>query len=321
MIIEWTRLSDLTGNTTYAELAQKGESYLLNPTCALGINCQPFPGLVGTNVNISNGVFLDGDGGWNGGDDSFYEYLIKFYIYDSDRFSTYRDHWILAAESTLANLNSNPSSREDLTFIAGYEGTNLTYEFSHLGCFAGGNFILGGLVLDNSAYTDFGLAVTAGCHDTYISTATGIGPELFSWVVGDNTSVVPANQSAFYAEHGFYITDSDYVLRPEVMESYYYAYRSTLDPKYQDWAWEAFVAITSTTRVGSGYSEISDVNTVGGGTFYNFQDSFLFAEVLKYAYLIFADDGVIEEVQVQQGNQEWVFNTEAHPVRVQGPGV
>lgn len=31
LVLEWTHLSDLTGNDTYGALAQKGESYLLNP--------------------------------------------------------------------------------------------------------------------------------------------------------------------------------------------------------------------------------------------------------------------------------------------------
>lgn len=78
------------------------------------------------------------------------------------------------------------------------------------------------------------------------------------------------------------------MLRPEVMESYYYAYRVTKDEKYREWAWDAFVAINATTRAGSGYSEIQDVNAAGGGGFLDNQDSFFLAEVLKYAYLIFA---------------------------------
>ena len=57
---------------------------------------------------------------------------------------------------------------------------------------------------------------------------------------------------------------------------------------YQDWAWDAFVAINATTRVGNGFSEISDVNAVNGGSFGNLQESFLFAEVMKYSYLIHA---------------------------------
>lgn len=74
LVLEWTRLSDLTGNDTYAQLTQKAESYLLNPQPAYN---EPWDGLVGTNVALENGSFVDASGGWNGGDDSFYEYLIK----------------------------------------------------------------------------------------------------------------------------------------------------------------------------------------------------------------------------------------------------
>jgi len=127
---------------------------------------------------------------------------------------------------------------------------------------------------------------------------------------------VPANQTAFYDRAGFYITNSQYILRPEVLESFYYAYRATGNKKYQDYSWNGFQAIAKTTRVGSGFSEITDVNAVDGGSFTNFQDSFLFAEVLKYAYLIHAPD---EEWQVNyEGKNEWVFNTEAHPFKVAG---
>ena len=107
---------------------------------------------------------------------------------------------------------------------------------------------------------------------------------------------------------------------------------------YQDWAWEAFVAINATTRVGQGFSEINDVNVAGGGGFTNIQESFLFAEVLKYSYLIHApvsmiqdsddsntgltsrQDSVIQTASKDKTNQ-FVFNTEAHPLRVVGPPV
>jgi len=105
LVLEWTRLSDLTGDEIYGQLAQRGESYLLNPKPA---SSEPFPGLVGTNIDLTTGQFVDAAGGWNGGDDSFYEYLIKvrlydrlhttrhvltlpqMYVYDSERFCNYR---------------------------------------------------------------------------------------------------------------------------------------------------------------------------------------------------------------------------------------
>lgn len=104
LCLEWQHLSDLTGDPSYGDMVQKAETYLLNP---LPESNEPFPGLIGTNVNISNGVFLDATGGWNGGDDSFYEYLIKMYVYDSSRYSNYSDRWIMAADSTIKHLTSN----------------------------------------------------------------------------------------------------------------------------------------------------------------------------------------------------------------------
>ena len=128
LVLEWTHLSDLTGNKTYANLTQKGESYLLAPKPA---SSEPWPGLVGTNVNLNTGLFQDAFGGWVGGDDSFYEYLIKMYVYDSTRFSSYKDRWVLAADSTIAHLASHPSTRPDLTFVAEFDGTELIYQSEH----------------------------------------------------------------------------------------------------------------------------------------------------------------------------------------------
>ena len=164
-----------------------------------------------------------------------------------------------------------------------------------MACFNGGNFILGGLTLNQPDYTKFGLALVDGCHETYSATLTGIGPEIFAWqdaqrpLNATNNPPAPPNQAAFYNSAGFWISNGNYVLRPEVIESYYYAYRATGDTKYQDWAWDAFVAINETCRAGSGYSSIRDVNKPGGGGFHDFQESFWFAEVLKYSYLIHAE--------------------------------
>lgn len=106
----------------------------------------------------------------------------------------------------------------------------------------------------------------------------------------------------------------DYILRPEVIESYYHAYVNTGEQKYRDWAWEAFLAINATTRTESGFSSIRDVTQASGGDKDDVQESFWFAEVLKYLFLIFSDDTT---VGFKKGvSQSWVFNTEAHPFKV-----
>jgi mannosyl-oligosaccharide alpha-1,2-mannosidase len=77
---------------------------------------------------------------------------------------------------------------------------------------------------------------------------------------------------------------------------------------YQDRAWEAFRHITDATRAPFGYSAIRDVMKAGEYEQRNEQESFWLAETLKYLYLIFDDP---ERISLD----DWVFNTEAHPLK------
>ncbi|PGH35355.1 mannosyl-oligosaccharide alpha-1,2-mannosidase [[Emmonsia] crescens] len=308
LILEWMRLSDLTGEREYGELAARAESYLLDPKPQEG---EPFPGLIGSNINITTGHFVNADVSWGGGADSFYEYLIKMFVYDESRFELYRDRWILAIESSIEHLKFTISSgRDEYTYLAGFRNGELDFASQHLTCFNGGNFLLGGQVLGRQDLIDFGLDLVKGCYHSYRSTATGIGPEAFSW----DPKKVPEDQRKFFEKNGFYITSRHYNLRPEVIESYYYAYRMTGDTMYQEWVWEAFEAVSKLCRTESGFTSIGDVNDPTGGKKLDFQESFFFAEVLKYAYLTFAPEA---DWQIaSEGKNKWVYSTEAHPFKV-----
>lgn len=59
--------------------------------------------------------------------------------------------------------------------------------------------------------------------------------------------------------------------------------------QYADWVWNAFKAINATCRTDSGFAAVSNVNATGGGSKYDNQESFLYAEVMKYSYLTFAE--------------------------------
>ncbi|KAL3485520.1 glycoside hydrolase [Aspergillus germanicus] len=307
LVMEWTRLSDLTGDDEYARISQKAQEYLLHPSPE---EYQPFPGLLGHTINITTGEFADGHVSWGGGHDSYYEYLIKMFVYDPERFSFYRDRWVAAAESSMRYLASHPSPRQDLVYLANYNDHQYSFVSGHLTCFDGGNFLLGGTVLGRQDFTDFGLQLVESCHETYSATTTGIGPESFSW----DPSRVPGSQRVFYEQHGFYITQGSYNLRPEVVESFYYAWRVTGNEEYREWVWSAFTSLNKYCRTGSGFAGLTDVNAANGGNQVDNQESFIFAEVLKYMYLTFAPE---DEWQVQRGSKNtWVFNTEAHPIKV-----
>ena len=302
LVLEWQRLSDLTGDAEYGTLATIGESHILHPKPSYN---EPWPGLLGTRMNLTTGLFVDADGGWAGRDDSGYEYMIKMYAYNTEKNRIYKDRWLLAADSSMKYLASQSPTQHNATWLARYNNHTLASTSDHLACFAGGNFILGGMVTNNRTLQDFGLLLTDSCYRTYTATATGIGPEMFSW----SSSTVPQDQAAFFQQHGFHVLDKSYDLRPEVLESIYYAYRLTTDEKYQDMAWDAFVAINSTARSNYGYSAITDVTIPGGGQKSDMQESFLFAELMKYAYIIHTPDSTY---QVNSGGKtNFVLNTEA----------
>ncbi|RDA92386.1 hypothetical protein CP533_4718 [Ophiocordyceps camponoti-saundersi (nom. inval.)] len=313
LILEWTRLSDLTGNATYARLAQRAQANLLRPR---GIT-EPWPGLVGNSLSVTNGNFLNSDGGWSGGTDSFYEYLIKMYQYDSSAYGVYKDRWVLAARSTMQHLASHPTTRPDLTYLQQYSGKSLTPLSTHLASFAGGNFILGGVILGMDEFTNFGLQLAESYFNNYRQTPAGIGPEVFQWATMESgASRPPQQQQRFYDKSGFWTTEGSYILRPETVESIYYAYRYTGDKKWQDMAWQAFNSIVKQCRTGSGFAQLNDVMQPNGGGYIDQMQSFFLAETLKYLYLIFAPDSDVQLSLHDGDKSKFVFNTEAHPLRI-----
>lgn len=137
--------------------------------------------------------------------------------------------------------------------------------------------------------------MTSTCHQSYNRSATKLGPESFRF---DNKRE---------AEADWY--DAHYILRPEVVESYFILWRTTHDPKYRQWGWEAVQALETYCRIPSGgYSGLKNVYDPNS-THDDVQQSFFMAETLKYLYLLFSDDRLI-------ALDQWVFNTEAHPLPI-----
>jgi mannosyl-oligosaccharide alpha-1,2-mannosidase len=126
----------------------------MNPTPK---DLEQYAGLVPIKINAVSGSFLKDMVTWGSSGDSFYEYLLKMYVYDPKSYEEYRGRWIQAADSTIKYLASSPRTVPNIAFIGKYEATGFIPESGHLECFAGGNFILGGTVLGETKYTDFGL--------------------------------------------------------------------------------------------------------------------------------------------------------------------
>ncbi|KAK4494949.1 hypothetical protein PRZ48_014305 [Zasmidium cellare] len=316
LILEWQHLSDLSGDPSYGELASRAEQYFFNAQ-------EVWPGLTGGQYSVNTGAVTDQTGGWIGGSDSAYEYLIKMFVYDPSKYSQYRDRWISAADSTIAYLISSPSSRPDLRMAGAYSGQQVINYTEQLACFIGGNFLLASTVLSNTQYRDYGLSFSEFCANGYRYTASGIGPLLYSW----NTTLLSnpnvTSQTNYYNSAGYFIPDPDTFnggQSPEAVESWYYAYQTTGNQYWRDVAWAYTVAQNNSLVVGSGFSDCVNVLEENGGGFSpegNLMDSFMLAEVLKYQYLIQTPKRGPWHVQEGSGKKnEFVYNTEAHPFRV-----
>src|ERR1043166_3092269 len=101
------------------------------------------------------------------------------------------------------------------------------------------------------------------------------------------------------------IKSPGYPLRPEIVESTYYLYHFTHDPKYLrmgETMWRDFVKYC---RNDVGYAALKSVITKEKA---DSMQSFVFAETFKYFYLLFVPARTLDFDKV-------IFNTEAHPMR------
>ena len=90
-------------------------------------------------------------------------------------------------------------------------------------------FALGGNEIhDNQSKKNFeiGSELANTCHESYVRTPTGLGPESFRF--SEEMEAKALKSSEKY-----------YILRPEVIEGWFYMWRLTHDAKYREWAWAA----------------------------------------------------------------------------------
>ncbi|KAJ7560768.1 hypothetical protein O6H91_04G145000 [Diphasiastrum complanatum] len=226
--------------------------------------------------------------------DSFYEYLLKVWIMGNktEAVKHYRQMWEQSMEGMTSLIRkSTPSS---FTYIAERSGTNYyTDKMDELACFAPGMLALGSddANSDNAKkYLNLAKELARTCYHFYQSTSSKLASENYYFREGEDMTVgTPYN-----------------ILRPETVESLMYLWRKTGDQIYREWGWDIFQAFEAKSRTESGYVGLRDVRS---GEKDDMMQSFFLAETMKYLYLLFSPSSVIPL-------DEWVFNTEAHPLRI-----
>ncbi|XP_060525128.1 mannosyl-oligosaccharide 1,2-alpha-mannosidase IA isoform X1 [Cylas formicarius] len=230
--------------------------------------------------------------------DSFYEYLLKVWLQTNKEDVEAREMFDDAIQAVFKHMLFK--STGGLTYFGELKFERVEHKMDHLACFAGGLLGLASKSLANelsTRYMEVAKQLTHTCHESYDRSYTKLGPESFRFTEGAEAKALKSGEKY-------------YILRPEVIESYFYMYRLTKDEKYREWAWEAVQAIEKYCRVPGGYTGLKNVYSEEPIQD-DVQQSFFLAETLKYLYLIFSDDSLISL-------DEWVFNTEAHPFPVKG---
>jgi mannosyl-oligosaccharide alpha-1,2-mannosidase len=225
-----------------------------------------------------------------GSADSSYEYYMKTFQLLKGGDSRYIELYENMVKAAKQHLVFKPwvANNKDILFV-GNKKINVNKvielnEMSHLTCFAGGMFALGGKLLDRAEDVELGKKITEGCVWAYNSTRTGIMPERFNVrrcpadspdCVFDMTTVFDYDEihppapnrphTTFIDEEGggqrwgvskmydmprsFLTGDPRYLLRPEAIESVFYMYRITGDQTWQEKGWTMFENILRATEV------------------------------------------------------------------------
>ncbi|KAH6632161.1 glycoside hydrolase [Chaetomium tenue] len=337
--MEFTRLSMLTGDPKWFDLAQR-----ITDDMAAQQDSTAVPGLWPLKVNGQKRIFNSGPDFTLGAmADSAYEYLPKMSAMMGGQLPMYQTMYEKAMDAATKHNLFRPMTptNEDILIAGDVHARESGMEFEargqHLTCFLGGLMALGGRLYDREKDVIAGRKLTDGCVWTYKAFPQGIMPESFVMVscpTGDACEwdeavwkkevLRKANKNTDGPESkakaedivkkqrfpkGFTaIFDRAYLLRPEAIESVFVLYRVTGKVELMEAAWDMFTAIDKATSTELANSAIRDVTSTEKPEVKDSMESFWMAETLKYFYLIFSDPELINL-------NEFVLNTEAHPFR------
>jgi len=238
-------------------------------------------GLVGERIDVKTGKWTSTDSHISGGIDSYYEYLWKCWrqFGDQECLQMWNDS-IAAINKYLADryFTANRTSRELWYGHADMNtGERTKTEFGALDAFFPALLAFSGQVDQARALQDSVFKMWS-IH--------AIEPESLNY-------------------RTMAVTDPGYELRPEIVESTYYLYHLTGDPKYLDMGQTLFEGFVKYCRNANGYAALDSVITKAQK---NAMESYVFAETFKYFYLLFAPPATLDFDHV-------VLNTEGHPLR------
>jgi mannosidase alpha-like ER degradation enhancer 2 len=281
LLLEFGTLSKLTHKPIYYDKAKHAMVELYNRRSSIG--------LYGSEMNIRTGQWTGPDPGAldaniEGGSDSFYEYMLKAWkLFGDEDCHRMWEQSVAALNQYVSQTVTYPDESTSLWYGEANmnTGARTGTQYGALAAFFAGSLALSGDLdrgrrLQDSNYKMWNL--------------TGIEPEEIDYST-------------------MKVLSAGYQLRPENIESAYYLYYFTRDPKYREMGLTYFNSIVQYCRTPSAFAALSSVETKNQR---DDMESFFFAETMKYLYLLLADPDHIDL-------HKTVFNTEAHPLNIAAP--
>ncbi|HEX6125596.1 MAG TPA: glycoside hydrolase family 47 protein [Pyrinomonadaceae bacterium] len=280
LIIEFGTLSKLTGKPVFYDKANRAlvETYKRRSPI----------GLVGTRINVETGEWTNTGSHLSAEIDSYYEYLLKCSRLFGD--NDCQAMW----EDSISKINS---------YLAD-EGEDMIRK-NVTGPMKVGELWYGHADMNTGKRT----ATTSGALDAFFPAVLALDGDL------NRARALQDSMFKMWNVHGIEpevynyktgkVENAGYPLRPEIVESTYYLYQFTKDPKYLQMGEKMWRDFVKYCRTDVGYAHLKSVVTKEKS---DAMQSFLFAETFKYYYLLFSPDKTLDFRNV-------VFNTEAHPIR------
>jgi len=268
LLLEWGTLARTTGDPVYYKKAMDALRAVYRRRSDIG--------LVATVIHVETGEWVDTRSHLSGRIDSYYEYLLK--------------GWRMFGGRELADMWDN-SIRAINAHLADEQPNGLWYGWADMRTGERTDTLFGALdaffpaVLALNGDLEQAARLQDSCYRMW--TLHGIEPEML-----DYATMTAVNER--------------YVLRPENIESAWYLYHFTGDPRYREMGEVYFRSLVEHCRTETAYAALSSVKTKEQ---LDEMESFFLAETLKYCYLLFAPRDVIDFDNV-------ILTTEAHPLKI-----
>ena len=339
--MEFTRLSILTGDAKWFDAAQK-----ITNIFAEQQDSTLLPGMWPILGSAKDGLFNQHNAFTLGAmADSMFEYLPKTYALSGGLLSIYKSMYEKAMGAAMKHNLFRPMVPDEKDILVsamvnvhsedGQSDVELDPEGQHLVCFVGGMLAVGAKLFHLPEHLEKAQKLVDGCIWTYQALPLGIMPESFHMLPCPSEKACRWDEEAWKKEvlrkhdrettdiseadaiisderlpKGFTkIGDTRYILRPEAIESVFVLYRITGRKDLLESAWKMFQAIENNTKTEFANAALSDVTVTDGNPLKtDSMESFWMGETLKYFYLVFSEPDLINL-------DEYVFNTEAHPLK------